>query len=203
LRTGLARIETMPRRWLNTAVVVFLLTLSIPASWTQLTRQPLLTNWQESFSGYRVVNRYGLFRSMTTTRPELRIEASSNGQDWDPIEFFYKPGPLDRRPAFCLPNMPRLDWQMWFDGLYTEFEIEHQVRTGRTILPDLIQAIGQQRGPVLALLESTPFTDAHPPRFLRWHLDQYQFTDRAQRYGGGDWWTSERVYTSPVIAAPR
>jgi len=203
LRTGLARLETLPRRWLNTTVVVFLLMLSLPATWTQLTRQPLLGNWRESFAGYRIVNQYGLFRSMTTTRPEILIEASSNGQDWEPILFFYKPGPLGRRPAFCFPNMPRLDWQMWFDGLYAEIEIKIQARTGRTILPDLIRAIAQQRAPVLELLESTPFTDSHPPQFFRWHLDQYQFTDRAQRRRGGDWWTAQRVYTSPVMAVPR
>lgn len=196
LRTGLARLEAPPRRVLNTVVVVFLLSLSIPASWMQLTGEPIVRNWQESFSSWRLVNRYGLFRSMTTTRPEIRIETSDDGTTWEPILFDDKPGPLDRRPAFSLPDMPRLDWQMWFDGLYTELELERGVRTGRTILPDLLQAIVEGRKPVLGLLESAP--DA-PSRYIRWRLEQYRFTDRMERARTGDWWIAETIYESPTL----
>lgn len=200
LRTGLKRLETMPRRIVNALVVVFILSLSIPVTWTQLTRTDFLGDWKEQFAGYRVVNSYGLFRTMTTTRPEILIEASRDGTTWEPYVFIYKPGPLDRRPAFCLPNMPRLDWQMWFDGLYAEFEVEQGVDTRRMILPDLLTALAEQRPAVLELLETVPFTGDEPPRYLRWHLDQYRFTDRAQRAQAGNWWTRTRVHTSPVHA---
>ena len=40
----------------------------------------------------RLVNGYGLFAVMTTTRPELVLEGSADGLTWLPYEFKYKPG---------------------------------------------------------------------------------------------------------------
>ena len=72
-------------------------------------------------AGYsRSMNSYGLFRVMTTTRPEIIIEHSSDGENWTPYQFEYKPVALQMRPRFFFPHMPRLDWQMWFEALYIE-----------------------------------------------------------------------------------
>jgi len=68
----------------------------------------------------RSMNSYGLFRVMTTTRPEIIIEHSSDGENWIPYYFEYKPVALQMRPRFFFPHMPRLDWQMWFEALYIE-----------------------------------------------------------------------------------
>jgi hypothetical protein len=73
-----------------------------------------LAEWIEPF---RSVNGYGLFRVMTTERPELVIEGSGDSQTWVEYRFRYKPGDVGRRPAFRAPHMPRLDWQMWFAAL--------------------------------------------------------------------------------------
>ncbi len=196
LRTGLARIEAPTRRTVNAIVVVFLLSLSLPAAWSQLSGEPVASTWRGSVASWRFANQYGLFRSMTTTRPEIRIETSEDGTNWKPIVFDDKPGPLDRPPAFCLPDMPRLDWQMWFDGLYVKAEIQRGVRTGRTILPDLMEAILEGRRPVLDLLEVAP---SGPSLFVRWRLDRYRFTDTAQRAENGAWWSSRTMYESPPI----
>jgi hypothetical protein len=51
----------------------------------------------EMVSPLRMVNRYGLFAVMTTSRPEIVIEGSVDGQTWREYEFRYKPGPLARR----------------------------------------------------------------------------------------------------------
>ena len=66
---------------------------------------------------FHSVNGYGLFRSMTTERPEIVIEASADGTTWTEIEFHWKPGDLQRRPRLVAPHQPRLDWQMWFAAL--------------------------------------------------------------------------------------
>ncbi|MGH9661666.1 MAG: lipase maturation factor family protein, partial [Bryobacteraceae bacterium] len=66
---------------------------------------------------FQIVNSYGLFAVMTTTRPEIVIEGSDDGQIWKEYEFTYKPGDLGRRPRFVAPHQPRLDWQMWFAAL--------------------------------------------------------------------------------------
>jgi hypothetical protein len=74
-----------------------------------------------SSAGYfRSMNSYGLFRVMTTKRPEIIISHSSDGENWIPYEFEYKPVALQMRPRFFFPHMPRLDWQMWFEALYIE-----------------------------------------------------------------------------------
>ena len=65
----------------------------------------------------RLVNSYGLFAVMTTTRPEIVIEGSNDGDHWMPYEFRYKPGDVRRAPPWVAPYQPRLDWQMWFAAL--------------------------------------------------------------------------------------
>ncbi len=68
----------------------------------------------------RSMNAYGLFRVMTTTRPEILIELQSKDSSWSKVDFNYKPGSESKRPKFFFPHMPRLDWQMWFEALYLE-----------------------------------------------------------------------------------
>src|SRR5437870_9099362 len=65
----------------------------------------------------RPVNGYGLFRVMTTERPEIVIEGSRDSVHWREYEFRWKPGDVTRRPGFVAPHQPRLDWQMWFAAL--------------------------------------------------------------------------------------
>ena len=66
------------------------------------------------------MNAYGLFRVMTTTRPEILIELQDQDSTWSYVNFNYKPGQISEKPKFFLPHMPRLDWQMWFEALYLE-----------------------------------------------------------------------------------
>lgn len=69
---------------------------------------------------FRSMNSYGLFRVMTDTRPEIIISYSDDGKSWEPYRFRYKPVKTNNRPQFFPPHMPRLDWQLWFEGLYIE-----------------------------------------------------------------------------------
>ena len=68
----------------------------------------------------RSVNSYGLFRVMTKTRPEIIIEGSENGQDWKLYKFKWKPDHANDPLRYSGPHMPRIDWQMWFEGLRAE-----------------------------------------------------------------------------------
>jgi hypothetical protein len=54
------------------------------------------------------INGYGLFRVMTTERPEIVVEASADGTSWKEWEFRWKAGDLKRRPSFVRADMPRL-----------------------------------------------------------------------------------------------
>jgi hypothetical protein len=85
--------------------------------------------WTEYFTNMirptRAFNSYGLFRVMTTTRPEIIIEGSLDGKNWQPYEFKYKPTDPTQSPKFAGPYMPRVDWKMWFEGLNYERYTNH------------------------------------------------------------------------------
>jgi hypothetical protein len=136
----------------------------------------VVSQWIEPF---RIANPYGLFRVMTTDRPEITVEGSNDGVSWRPYRFRWKPGELNGRPQFTTPHMPRLDWQMWFAALTGDcravpwfLQFEQRLLTGT---PE-----------VLALLRENPFPD-RPPRYIRARLSLYTFTRR----GSNDWWASE------------
>src|SRR6185436_3762895 len=54
-------------------------------------------NWVAPF---RSVNGYGLFRVMTTRRPEIVVEVSADAQTWMEYEFRWKAGSPQPRPRF-------------------------------------------------------------------------------------------------------
>jgi hypothetical protein len=49
---------------------------------------------------------------MTTTRPELIVQGSTDGETWKTYRFKYKPENPEEPPPVVLPHQPRLDWQM-------------------------------------------------------------------------------------------
>jgi predicted DCC family thiol-disulfide oxidoreductase YuxK len=130
------------------------------------------------------VNSYGLFQVMTTTRPEIVVEGSADGQVWLPYEFKWKPGDPYRRPPFVEPHQPRLDWQMWFAALGTCEENRWFVR--------FLQRLLQGSEPVRSLLARDPFPD-RPPAFIRTTVYDYRFTDGPEHRGTGAWWRREPV----------
>ena len=88
---------------------------------------------------------------MTTSRDEIVVEGSNDGQTWQAYEFKYKPGNLARRPSWVAPYQPRLDWQMWFAALGTY----QQNRWFANLMIRLLQGSPE----VTALLEKNPFPD--------------------------------------------
>jgi hypothetical protein len=121
----------------------------------------LIPAWSDRVMGWvaplRSFNGYGLFRVMTTQRPEIVIEGSRDGSDWTEYEFRYKPGAIDRRPGFVAPFHPRLDWQMWFAALDPSGNAEWL----RSLCAHLLRGTPE----VVALLRRNPFPDA-PPRMI-------------------------------------
>ena len=131
---------------------------------------------------FRSVNNYGLFAVMTTSRPEIILEGSDDGSSWKAYEFRWKPGDILRRPRFVAPHQPRLDWQMWFAALGTYGEHPW-------FLPFCARLLEGEPS-VIALLANNPFPHT-PPRYLRALLDDYRFTDSAERRKTGAWWRRE------------
>jgi predicted DCC family thiol-disulfide oxidoreductase YuxK len=188
--------------FLRTAVALSLAVVILPIGLFQLnqacedTRQPSASaDWIERHSGFAStlrsirpflsVNGYGLFRVMTRTRPEIIISGSADGLKWIDYRFSYKPGDPGRPPGFLIPHMPRLDWQMWFEGLRFE-------RSGRLSpwFARFLTELAEGNPTVVALLEQNPFPEA-PPKLLRVQLFHYSFTTPAMKSESGHWWQRE------------
>ncbi len=153
---------------------------------------PQVARWLAPF---RTVNHYGLFAIMTTSRPEIIVEGSNDGQTWLPYAFRWKPDNVMQRPRFVAPYMPRLDWQMWFAALGNA---QHN-----PWLRHFLERLLQGTPAVVGLLAHNPFPDT-PPRYIRAVVYTYHFTDMATRRATGAWWRRERqgLYT-PVLSLRR
>jgi hypothetical protein len=136
---------------------------------------------------FRSFNGYGLFRVMTTERPEVVIEGSNDGVTWNEYEFPWKPGDVRRAPGLVAPHQPRVDWQMWFAAL-------GDVRANPWFVNLLAQTL-QGSPQVLDFYAWNPFPN-QPPRSIRAVLYDYHFT----RAGESGWWRRERrgLYCPPI-----
>jgi hypothetical protein len=133
-------------------------------------------------SPLRSINNYGLFAVMTTSRHEIVLEGSNDGEVWVPYEFRYKPGNIYQAPRWVMPHQPRLDWQMWFAALgpFTQSEW----------VSALIVRLLQGEPSVIHLLAHNPFKE-HPPKYIEATLWDYHFTDFKTRGANGPWWRRE------------
>jgi len=134
---------------------------------------------------FQIVNSYGLFAVMTTTRAEIILEGSNDQTNWREYSFKYKPGELHRGLPWIAPYQPRLDWQMWFAALGTYQEnswvggVMYRLMTGDNT--------------VIQLLNPPPFPQ--PPHYMRALLYDYQFTAPAERARTGAVWQRKLLGT--------
>jgi predicted DCC family thiol-disulfide oxidoreductase YuxK len=164
-----------------TALALIVVPVGLNRIWQTLIRAdlPVLGQVSRAVSPFLIVNPYGLFAVMTTTRPEIVIEGSADGEVWREYIFRYKPGPLSRSLSWNIPHQPRLDWQMWFAALGSMREDPWIV--------GLMFRLLEPSPSVLALFESNPFEDG-PPKYVRARLYDYRFTDRRTHMATGQWW---------------
>ena len=141
---------------------------------------------------FDIVNTYGLFAVMTTTRPEIVVQGSNDGITWLDYRFPFKPGDLHRAPRWAAPYQPRLDWQMWFAAL-SNYQ-------GTPWFGNFMVRLLQGSPEVLALLAENPFPAA-APKFVRAQLFDYSFTNWQERRATGEWWKrGPRGLYSPAIS---
>jgi predicted DCC family thiol-disulfide oxidoreductase YuxK len=131
---------------------------------------------------FRIVNSYGLFRVMTKERPEIVFEGSADGVNWQPYEFRWKPGDLNRAPQWNAPHQPRLDWSMWFAALGSRRDL--------AVVERLAAAMLRNDAAVLHLMGSNPFA-ATPPQSVRATLYYYRFTNAEEHRRTGAWWSRD------------
>jgi hypothetical protein len=184
---GLPRAQRVQRRllpWIatplllaTTAQLLMVLRVVSPAS---------LGPWLGPLVPFRSANSYGLFSVMTTERPEITIEASTNGTDWQTLAFRHKMSPATTSMPYFLPHMPRLDWQMWFAAL----EYRASGQPPAWIMP-LLARLQEQSPPVLGLLAGQ--TPGPAPTFFRLRLDLLEFSTPAERSASGRYWKSSAL----------
>jgi predicted DCC family thiol-disulfide oxidoreductase YuxK len=145
--------------------------ISAPAAWLDNEIAP-----------FCIVNTYGLFAVMTTTRPEIIIEGSEDGVHWREYSFKYKPGDVMRRPRWNIPHQPRLDWQMWFAALGTP--------SANLWFSRFVQRLLENSPEVTALLSGNPFPDK-PPLYVRAVLYDYRYSTHAEKDATGAWWVRQ------------
>jgi hypothetical protein len=148
-------------------------------------RESVLGDWPDELlafvAPFHSVNGYGLFRVMTTERPEIVIEVSEDGTTWREYEFHWKAGDVRRRPRFVQPHMPRLDWQMWFAAL--------DPRSAQGWLGRLFARLLDNDVTVMRLIGPPPV--AGRVNYVRLAYYQYHFTTSAERAETRAWWRRE------------
>ena len=164
-----------------TGLALILVPLGLNRIWETAMRADLpgLGAVTRAVSPFMIVNPYGLFAVMTTTRPEIVIEGSADGEVWREYVFRDKPGPVSRAPLWNIPHQPRLDWQMWFAALGS-------IRDNPWII-GLMERLLEGSRPVLGLLDSNPFAGS-VPKYVRAQLYEYRFADARTHAATGAWW---------------
>ena len=130
-------------------------------------------------SVFSLINNYGPFAVMTTERPEIIVQGSMDGRNWQTYQFKYKPGNLDQKLSWNIPHQPRLDWQMWFAALDTPAQNPWFAR----FMLKLLEGSPQ----VLSLLADNPFPEK-PPVYVRALIYRYFYTIPEQRAETGQIW---------------
>jgi hypothetical protein len=147
----------------------------------ELRTPGLLYRAQRLVARFEIVNRYGLFAVMTTSREEIILQGSNDGQHWLDYELPYKPGETHRPLPWVAPHMPRLDWQMWFAALGTF----NENRWMGAVMYRLL--VGDRE--VTGLFLKPPFSK--PPHYMRAELYEYTFASPAERSRTGAVWHRE------------
>jgi predicted DCC family thiol-disulfide oxidoreductase YuxK len=182
---GAATPPAHANRFVTAALFVVIMLLSSTQLMAMFGAAPRgLRRIADAAAPFGIVNGYGLFAVITTTRPEIEIEGSRDGVTWQPYVFRYKAGPLNRAPGWVQPLQPRLDWQMWFAALGT-------YRDSPWALRFILKLLDGSK-PVLALMEQDPFGGT-PPAHIRATVYDYRFATFEERRRTGNWWKREML----------
>ncbi len=156
-----------------------------------LPRLPLPAGPVEALEPFRIANQYGLFAVMTRDRYEIEFQGSSDGKNWIPYPFRYKPQNPSARPRIYAPYQPRFDWNLWFASLGDWRRYPFVVSTEELLLLNDPH--------VLALFAGNPFSDA-PPVAVRAVMWQYWFTSFKTMRTEGLWWKRKLIgLYAPVL----
>lgn len=165
--------------------------LQLVRLWQHFIPNSLFYRWLHILAPYHIVNQYGIFAIMTTTRYEIIFEGSDDGDVWKEYHFFYKPSEITRRPRRISPYQPRIDWQAWFLPLgHYRYDPWFE---------NFIYRLLCGTPEVLSLIRTNPFPK-DPPRYVRTLIYEYEFSSMKEKKEKGWWWKRKPIgiFTHPV-----
>jgi lipase maturation factor 1 len=166
------------------SVLSALVSFAEPGPWL-VTLEPV----RRVYEPLRLVNTYHLFASITRDRIEPEFQVEHDGQ-WQPLNFWHKPGDPARRPDFVAPHQPRVDFQLWFYGL------SYQSRPPLYVSL-LLQRLCHDRTAVQPLFRERLPQNPSAVRIQYW---RYHF---AERRSTGVWWSRTLEDATPSIPCDR
>ncbi|MEV5986552.1 lipase maturation factor family protein [Streptomyces sp. NPDC052051] len=195
---GTAPAVAGPPLWYEVVVLAVgagLLALSYHPVRNMVSRRQIMNR---SFDPLHLVNTYGAFGSVSTTRYEVVIEGTTDDvpheeSGWREYEFKGKPGDPRRWPRQFAPYHLRLDWLMWFAALSPAYAAPW--------FGSLVEHLLENDRATLRLLRRSPFPADTPPRYVRARLYRYRYTTwRELRETGACW---DRTYVAEFMPPTR
>lgn len=187
----------LPFQTLTLAAGLIVFATSLTTGYRMLSGRPLPEPLAEATTvvlHYGLGHTYHIFPTMQVERHELIVQGSIDGRTWLDYDFKYKPGPLDRRPAFVVPHQPRLDWMIWF--------VPAQHPENMVWMDRFMRRLWEGSPEVLGLLRHNPFP-GRPPNRLRVLVYRYHFTTPEERRKTGNWWKRELLGEFPFVPPRR
>ena len=182
---------------LSLLIIIGSLSVPVVSNLLQLDGKHQVMN--ASFSSFKLVNSYGAFGSVGTSRYEPIISVSNDGNSWYEIELPCKPGRLDRRPCFCAPYHYRLDWNIWFIGFKPhQSMLQQRERWLFSLLQHMLADDLQSERPWRDLLDQSArdYLQKGPVTYAKVDMYEYKMNDSLwnitkQRIMGLNvhWWT--------------
>lgn len=188
------------RALIDIALLIVIGMLSVPVISNLLQLGGKHQAMNASFSSFKLVNTYGAFGSVGTSRYEPIISVSNDGQTWIEIDLPCKPGRVDRRPCFCAPYHYRLDWNIWFIGFKPHHAmLQQRERWMFSLLQHMLADDSETERPWLDLLDQSARNHFRAPvKYGKVEMYHYKMVDSlwnivAQQMKGVQvhWWQRE------------
>ncbi len=196
LAVGTSQLLDLDPGWAatNTRLTREQVDAGVLATWERDGFAPAFRLAELRLQPWQSVNPYGLFRVMTTRRPDILVQVSTDGETWRDVDFAWQVDGVRERPGWAQPHMPRLDWQLWFEALNWErFTSPPRPYRPSPWFAAFLERLLDGEPAVLGLLASDPF-DGEEPVAVRATVVDDRFTTPAEHAETGAWWARTRTY---------
>ena len=169
-------------------VAALVVVMSIPVVVNMLSARQMMNF---DYNPLHLVGTYGAFGSITRPRYEIAVEGTqdavlTSATQWRIYQFKGKPTDPAYTPQQIAPYHLRLDWLMWFAAMSDYQDYPWFVNFMAKLL--------EGDSATLGLLRYNPFP-AHPPRYVRALLYEYQFTTPEEHQTSHAWWKRKLIRT--------